>query len=612
MPDFIQDVKSSVRSLRQNSLYAAAVIVTLALGIAPNCVVFTIMDGIYFRPLPYPQQDRLVPLNVSHPSKATIDDVDAFTLLEWQRRATSFEVLAAYQNTGIDLTFEDRPERIPGLLTTADFFRVVGMRPALGRAFRPEDCVRGAPPVLVISHRTWQDTFAGRADIVNDGFAFDQRVVVFTLLLTAVTMVLFGVVPALRGSRVDLAPTLKEWTSGSGRGTGRRRMSKALVVAQVALCVMTLIVAALMTRSFLHFSRLSSNPGFDPRSLIVAALPHSGEPSARSEARLAALQDIEGRIAAEPGVGGVALANRLPFLESGSPVVLSKRAPGPEEQAGERIEADARTVNPGYFSMMSIPLLKGRTFTTEDRENNLPVVVIDDRLANARWNDADPLGEWVLVDGTWRTIVGVVGSNIAASPFRSSSREIYLPYLQAPPGDMKVIVQSSRALDSVSAAVRRQVRAVDRDQPLADLQSMEQALDGFMAPFRLILALISLFGGIALALAAVGLYGVVAHGVSCRTREIGVRMALGAGRRDVVNMIVREGLRPAIVGLVLGLLLGIALARILPSEILGVRGLSLYHYAGAAALWFAVALVACLIPARRAARVNGLTALRCE
>jgi ABC-type antimicrobial peptide transport system permease subunit len=263
---------------------------------------------------------------------------------------------------------------------------------------------------------------------------------------------------------------------------------------------------------------------------------------------------------------------------------------------------------------LSIPLLKGRFFTSQDNQNNLPVAIISENLAKAGWREADPVGERILLEGKWRTIVGLAGSTLKTSPFRfrPMTREIYLPYLQSAPTDMKILVRSTDASLSLGAVLRQQVRSLDVDQPLVDLQTMEQALLGFLAPFRLILLLMSLFGGIALLLAAGGLYGVIALFVSQRTREIGIRKALGAPNPEIMRMILKQGLRLIVIGLVPGLLLGMALAKVLPAEILGVGSLSPFYYLGALLILLLVSLSACFLPARRAACVDPLVALRQE
>jgi len=271
-----------------------------------------------------------------------------------------------------------------------------------------------------------------------------------------------------------------------------------------------------------------------------------------------------------------------------------------------------RAASEGFFEVMSMPLLRGRVFSPGDTADSAPVAVISDRLAAARWKGRDAVGDRVLVRGTWRTVVGIVASGVRPTPFRPSPGELFVPWTQAAPRDVKLLVRSRREVAPLASAIRAEVRAVDRDQPVAELQTMGEALGRFMTPFRLILGLTLTFSAIALSLAAVGLYGVIAHSIARRTREMGVRMALGAGRGDVVRLVLREGFRLALVGLAVGLLPGLALAKILPSALFGVGGLSPVHFASAMAVWLTVALGACLLPARRAARVEPMAALRRE
>lgn len=807
MPVLLHDLRSAIASLRRAPAFAAAVVATLALGIAPNCVIFSIMDAVYFKPLPYPAQERLILLNVSHPSKATLDVVDDFTFVEWQRRAAVVERMAVYRNAPISLNWNDKPERVPGQLVSADFFAVLGIRPRLGRGFDVADERPGAPPVVVVSHRTWQDYFSGRADVVGltlrvngspatvvgvmppefvsfmegrtarawmpmtlapgsspepraagnvvarlqpgasvdsaraamqaahaalagqhaefyrdraasvrdfrsslhggigpgirmlsvlvglvlfiacgnaanlllgraaqrrrevavrtalgarrlqlvrallvegltlasigaalglvvgywavvlvwsqtapifqvigvDGFPFDRRVFGFAALLAAAVTVLFGAVPALRESRVDLVEALKDGTAGAGAGARRLRLSRVVVVGQVALCMVTMVAAILVLQGVARFAGVASNPGFRPRALLVATLPAPGGAALASGPRLAVLDEVRRRVASVATVDAVAFTDRVPFLDAAHGVQVatpSMKAGGSE--GTETFDAGLRAVGGDFFAVMSMPLVRGRAFTAGDGAEGALVAIVSDRLAAARWKDRDPIGDRVQVHGAWRTVVGVVTSSVRPTPFRSDPGELFVPLSQSQAADVRLLVRSPGPIEQLAPAIRQEVRAADHDQPVADLRTMEEELGRFMTPFRLILGLTLAFSGIALSLAAIGLYGVVAHSVARRTREMGVRMALGAGRREVRRLVVGEGLRLAVIGLVVGLLPGAALVRILPAALLGVGGLSPLHFAAAIAVWLAVALVACLLPARRAAAVQPLAALRCE
>ena len=807
MTAFALELRSALRAIRRAPRFGAAVVVTLALGIAPNCVVFAVMDGIYFRPLPYPAQNRLALVNASRPRTAAIEELDPFTFLELRRRASSVESMALYRNAAFNLNAGIRPERVSGQLVTLDFFAVLGASPASGRTLQADDFLPGAPRALVISHPTWIDHFSGRADIVGlavrvdgapatvvgvmpvrftsfmegraarvwaplaleattspregrggnavarlkagvsvegaggeirsihgelarqfpdyyrdrasivrdfrstlfgglgpgirllsvvvglllliacanaanlllargaeratelavrtalgagrlrlvrgmlaeslvlavsasvlglvlaswgmrllwmftapifrvigvEGLAFDHRVFLFASLLTVLTTALFGILPASRASRGDVVRALGSGTRTAGRRSSAGRMSRALVVGQAALCVVTMISTMLVTHTVVRLSRVSANPGFQPATLLVATLPRAGDGMQDPGSRPDIVGDVEARIAALPAVRRVALADRIPFLEAGAPVPVFKGGDGAGGHLpGQRLDAGVRVVDGDFFAAMMMPTIRGRVFTDDDGRNNPSVAVISDRMGQAYWKGTDPVGDQLLVDGTRRTIVGVVGSTVAASPFRPSALEVFVPYLQSPRRDVKVLVETSRAITVLAPLIRQEVRALDPDQPVAGLQTLEQAIDGFMVPFRLILTLTVLFGAIALALAAIGLYGLTAHGVVRRTREIGIRMALGARGEEIVWMVVRDGLRLGAIGLAVGLPLGLAIARILPAEILGVGGLSAGHYVAASSPWLAVAVVACVIPARRAARVEPTAALRSE
>ncbi len=443
-----------------------------------------------------------------------------------------------------------------------------------------------------------------------DAIAFDGRVVGFSLVLALVATVLFGALPALRGTKTDIVSGLRRDDSARRTVWRKGRMRRALVVSQVVLCVVTMIVTTLVFRSFLQVARSAADPGFDTRGLLIASL---APPATAVDPMVVATRTEEAkrRIAGIAGVERVALVSQVPFLQGGSPKDLFRRAAGTEDRQGDKVPADVRLVDADFFAVVSMPLVRGRTFTGHDDRTSLPVIIVSDRLASAAWRDAEAVGDRLLVDGVWRTVVGVVRSTIAPSPFRPASREAFIPYAQAVPANLEMLIRSSLPAASLMSQVRGQVQAIDRDQPVT-VRTMQDALDEMMTPFRLILVLMAVFATIALALPAVGLYGVITHDVSRRKQEIGIRMAIGARRSEIIGMVMRQGLRLAGWGVAFGLLLGLAAAKIVPAALFGTGGLSLFHYVAIALTWLAIAVAACLVPARRAARLDPVSALRCE
>ncbi|MGC2697640.1 MAG: ABC transporter permease [Candidatus Angelobacter sp.] len=449
------------------------------------------------------------------------------------------------------------------------------------------------------------------------GMRFDA--LLFTLLISVVSGILFGLAPALRVSRLDLLTALKDADRGSagasamwGRGNNLRRL---LVVAELAISVVVLIVAGLLIRSFVRLQNVS--PGFNPSSVLTMELTMSGDKYKNSELVRATYRQLFDRLERLPGVSSAGGVSSLPFSEmfAWGPITVEGRVLSPGENF---INADERVVAGNYFAAMQIPLIKGRLFNDQDTPGRPQVVLVDEFMAQQLWPNQDPLGKRVsfgdlAAKPVWANVVGVVG-RIKQDTLDSDSRiALYLPQSQHGGRAMNVVVRSSaNSPAELTSAVKREIHELDRDLPMYHVLTMEQRVAESLARRRFSTLLLALFAGFALALATIGIYGVMAYLVGQGTREIGIRMALGATQRGIVSLVVRQGMVLALCGVGLGLVAAFALARLVRGLLFGVQSTDPLTFAAIAILLAGVALLASYIPARRAARIDPMVSLRCE
>ena len=443
-------------------------------------------------------------------------------------------------------------------------------------------------------------------------------VLLFTLGAAVLAAFLFGLAPALRAARVDPSLDLKAEGRGAA-GTADRSRARGLIVAsQVALMMMLLTGAGLLLKSFREVMRVE--PGFDPGVLTVRlSLPRKdyGELAKVSQF----YRQLEARVAALPGVTTVAAVNHVP-LNGATASAEYKVADRPPASDDELPTAQYRMATPGYFRAMGVPLLAGRAFTDDDREGGAPVVIVSRGLARQSFPDRDPLGRYLIVRDTpagFRPmqIVGVVGDVRHTSLEADAEPHVYVPYHQTH-RDLLVwltlnqflVVRTTRAPLAMAEVVRRELQAVDSTVAAADIRASGYYVDAATAARRFSLELLAGFAGLALVMAAIGIYGVVSYTVAQRTREIGVRIALGAEMRDIVGMVLGEGVKRTVVGVALGLAGALAASRAVRGLLYGVGATDPVTYAAVIALLLAVTIVACLLPAWRAARVSPLVALR--
>ncbi len=448
----------------------------------------------------------------------------------------------------------------------------------------------------------------------------DVPVVVFTVVLTLVTGVVFGWLPALNASRTDLATVLSAGGRGDSHGHETRRTLNGLVVAQVALAVVLLVGSGLLIKSFALLQRV--DPGFDAAGRIAFDLNLPRNDYQGLDAMMAFYDRVMSGVEALPGVSGVALARNLPLRsDSRQEGVSLEGKTNTVNQGAYPIEYQA--VSSGYFATMAIPVLRGRGFTKSDRRDVPTVAVINETMARTYWSDdEDPVG-WRLRplfagrNADWVTIVGVVGDVRQGGLSADTKPELYLSMRQALGGDgwmrsASVIVRAGADPNLLSRGIRNIVRDVDANVPVVNFQSLDGVVADTLTQQRFIMLLLAFFGAGALAIAAVGVYGVISFSVARRTHEIGIRMALGANQSNVLRQVVNDGVRMAGLGAAIGVGLALASSRVLESQVYGVSVRDFYVFSIGAGLLLLISVVASLVPALRASRVDPNVSLRAE
>jgi putative ABC transport system permease protein len=444
-------------------------------------------------------------------------------------------------------------------------------------------------------------------------FDLDGRVLGFTAACSLLTGFVFGTVPALEASNPDLNETLKEG-GRSGAGSGRHRLRSLLVVAEIALSLVLLVGAGLMMRSFMSLQ--SVNAGINPSGVLTMYVALPGAKYRPPEKRIAFFSQLLDRVRAIPGVESAGTNTGLPL--AGNNWGRSLTVEGfPVLPVGEAPAINHCLVSPSYFSAMGIAILKGRDFDERDTRESPKVTIIDERLAREYWPDVDPIGKRIRFgppedNEPWHTIVGVVGDVRHERLDALTRKTVYLPFAQMPIGGSSLAIRSSGRPENIAAAVRAQVKELDPDLALTQVMPMAEVVARSVWQQRLYTALFGVFAAVALILATVGIYGVMSYAVTQRTREIGLRMALGAQRQDVMKLVVGQGVVLAALGVGAGLIAAVGLTRLMSSLLFGVTATDPLTFAAVSVLLAGVALGACFVPARRAARVDPMVALRYE
>ena len=811
--DLLQDVRYGVRKLWQEPGFSAAVIAVLALGIGATAAMFSVVDAVLLRPLPFEQDERLVMLErvdvplrfegESFPKSAPdVTDLDSLRGV--------FSSHAAYAPGSLNLTGAGSPVRVNVTLVTPSFFTTLGVRPALGRPFTPEEGEPGGPRVAMLSHGLWLRQFGADPDVLErtvelngvryrvvgvmpHGFAFpaetelwtplpvpftfdywepfrmympshviarlapgvtreqagdrllalvnayrearpagsgsderiaaadlvrplrdflvsqrrtallvlmgatalmlliacanvanlllsrsatrrreiavraalgatpgrimrqllveslvlslagaalgiaiayaatgaldallpaglvgvapprvDARVLAFTLIVGVLAGVASGVWPGLGAFRADANEAIKTGGPVGGTARGAARLRRVLVSGELALALVLLVGAGVMLRSFLAL--LATDPGVRPERVATLELTLARATYGNLAARRQFYEAVLERLYATPGIEAAGVVNELP-LKGRRGVALSVHAAGkPAPSRDEMVFAHYVTVTPDYFRALGIPLLRGRTLAPAVDSAGPGEVVIDEALAERLWPGEDPVGQrLVLPNEDPRTVVGVVG-NVLSKALDDAEvvPQMYLSLEERAPSYAAIVARGNLPEGALMRRLRDAVRAVDSSQAVYNVRTMEQVIAHAIAPRRATTTLITVFGAVALLLASIGVYAVVAFSVAQRTREIGIRMAMGARGNDVLRLVLREGAALAVAGAAAGLLGAWMLARVLAGMVYGVSPRDPVAFVLAPAVLIAIALLASLLPARRATRVDPVEAIRVE
>src|SRR3954468_13168426 len=801
--DLLRDVRYAARLLVRAPAFTAIALVTLALGIGANTAIFSVLNAVLLRPLPYADPDRLMQIG-ERGSNGEPGNVGFATFVDWRSRSRGFEELTLVRSWIPTLIAHGDAERIGGMRVSANFFRTLGVKPAIGRDFTEAEDTPAGWHVAILSDGLWRRAFGGdrsaigrpielngttftivgvmpasfepliserfykraemwapvgyeaslpyacrdcqhlkafgrlkaglaretaranidavhaqlrrehptkyaaptmtvvpladqltggvrpalgvlmgavafvlliacanvaslllariarrerdlalraalgasRARIVRQlmvesgllafaggglgvlvsyltvpllvalaptaasrlaGARMDGRALAFSMALSLATAFLFGLIPAIKASRIDLHGSLH----GEARRTAHAPTSFArrlLVAADVAMAVVLLIGAGLMIKSVGRL--IGVNPGFDPEGVLTLQISMVGPAYAKDEAVLAKIDAIVARLRALPGVEAAAAAGQIPLGGNGDSwgFHIEGRPGGPRDPSVERY-----AVTPDYFDVMRIPLRRGRLLTDADRAGGDNVMLVGERTARALWPNADPIGQHVKIGGDrgpWRTIVGIVGDvrhqDLAVAP----TLQMYLPQSQNTDSYVTMVLRSSGDPVQLAADARRAIVAEARDVPVFEVVPLSELVARSVGPRRFVMVLLELFGGIALLMTAIGVYGVISYSVAERTREIGIRAALGAQPRDIIRLVVGGGLTVVCGGLAAGVVVAIGASRFLESSLYNVSATDPATFAGVAAMLLLVALVAQGVPIFRAMRVDPTVALR--
>ncbi|HKQ93257.1 MAG TPA: ABC transporter permease [Blastocatellia bacterium] len=435
----------------------------------------------------------------------------------------------------------------------------------------------------------------------------NSRVLVFTLIVSGVTGILFGLAPAIQASKPDLNETLKD---GVGKaGVGRHRLRAALVVAEISMSLVLLTGAGLLMKNFLTILKI--NPGVNTDNVLTMGItlpPAKYENDAR---RRVFYEELMRRARSLPGVESAALINNLPMGQSdSSSIFLVEGVPDPPP--GQQFDGGSRVCTPDYFKTMGAPVVQGREFTEADTADSSRVIIVNETLAKRFWPDGDAIGKHIRFAGSRWEVVGVVG-DVKRQLLGPITPDFYAPLAQLTLETMTLVARTQTPPLALTASIRSEIQAIDRDQPVFDVKTMAQVRDRMVMPFRVLGILMIGFGVFALILAATGIYGVMAYATSQRTREIGVRMALGAKRGDILKLlVVEQGMWMTAIGVIIGMAGAIGLTQVLKGMLFGVSAIEWVTFTSVTLLLAFVSLLACYIPARRAAKVDPMVALRYE
>lgn len=449
--------------------------------------------------------------------------------------------------------------------------------------------------------------------VAADGIAIDGTVLAFTIVLSLVTGLLFGLVPAAQISMTRFHDTLKEGGRSATADRGSHAARRVLVVAEVALALMLLAGAGLLIKSFSRI--LGVSPGFEPANVLTMNMALAPARYPNDTVRIAFWDEAMARLGEIPGVRAAAATTVMPFGGGWSTGSFNVEGYVPKE--GENNPwGDIRVATPDFAEALRIPVRQGRFISDQDLAGSPQVVVVDEVLANRYWPNADPIGKRIFFGAApgeevqYITVVGVVG-HVKQEGLDAEDRvQMYFPHRQAARAFMSVLIRTDVAPTSIIPAVRSAIRSIDKDQPISQVRTMEELLTQSVGQRRLSMLLLGVFAGVALLLASIGIYGVMSYSVAQRGHEIGIRMALGAARTNVLRLVVGQGMSLVLIGLVIGIAGALGVTRLLESQLFGVNPTDPVTFTLVAVVLTAVALIATLVPALRATRVDPMVALR--
>jgi putative ABC transport system permease protein len=808
----LQDIRYAARGLAKHKTFTVVAVLTLALGIGANTAIFSVVNELLLRPLPYGDAERIVMLWEVTPKAEHQNVTSRANFIGWRDQTTSFEGMAAFTDQRLNLTGAGEVEEVPVQFASPQLFRVLGVEPILGRGMIADDGKAGAPSIAVLGYSLWQRRFGGDPQIVGkpimlngspftvvgvmpanfqwhirqrsgtgkaadvwtvldmptgegaesrgrflsvvarlkagvtllqaetemktvaarleqdapqyntgvgaevvplrDQFVGQVRlalwiilgavglvlliacanvanlllaraaarekeiavraalgagrwrivrqllteslllaglgslfglilafwgikalvaisppdlvnlqhvglnlsVLAWTIGISLFTGIIFGLVPALEATRLDLNGALKDGKGTEGQSPRSRRLRSALVVSEVALALILLAGAGLLVKSFNRLQNIDR--GFNPDNLMtmVVRLPETKYKD--DQQMVSFFRRTTERIRALPGVSDFGMVNYLPLyggLGAKTGYTIEGR---PEVPRPQRPRTHVRVSDANYFKTMGIPLLRGRNFTDVENTEARHVVLISESMARQHFPGEDPIGKRITVPMSAKPvpteIVGVVGDVRYESLVDEPEPTVYFPIPELTYPFMTLVIKTAGDPASIVPAVKRELKELDPDQPMSDVRTMNAVMGATVSRARFNTLLLALFAGLATVLAAVGIFGVMNYSLTMRTREIGLRMALGAEPRKVVLLMLRQGLGLTLIGTAVGLAAALALTRLMSSLLFGVRASDPVTFAAIVLLLMIVSLVACYLPARRAARIDPLIALRAE
>ena len=492
-----------------------------------------------------------------------------------------------------------RSQLIRQLLTESLLLSVVGGALGLGLAFWGTSLVSSA---------------GSQINPMFQNIQLDIRVLLFTLGISIVTGLIFGLAPALQISKPNLTESLKEGGRSSGAGGSRNRLRSALVVSEIAMTLVLLVCAGLLIRTVMRLR--SVDTGFNPENILAMNIGLPAIKYPKPENRVAFFKQTTERIASLPGVKAAGITSVLPLSDNfdGRGLIVEDYP----RADGDEISVDLYVITPGYLQAMNIDTLNGRGLGDEDTADSAKAALINKTMAEQLWPNQNPIGKRIAFpsDSTssqpWRTVVGVVSDVLQYGLDQKAPMQFYVPHSQFPTSLNTIVVKTESNPPAMTNAVRREILAIDKDQAVFNVTTLEQLLGDSILSRKFFMMLLMVFAALALTLAAIGIYGVMSYVASQRTHEIGIRMALGAQGKDVLKLIIGNGMSLALIGVALGLAGAFALTRVMAGLLFGVTTTDALTYISVSLGLIAIALLACYIPARRATKIEPLVALRYE